>query len=293
MTITRTSSARPRGCVGVLVEDRYLSQHQPAGVVDALTSRGIDVRTIVAETSSASLCLPTWTRDLSVVLPRGRSTALMGLLRCAEQAGVPVVNRAAAIECVVDKAGMAATLAAAGVPTPASWLGSPAQLARRDDLPFPLVLKPVRGDNARGLAVVHSRQDLLATRWPEPVALAQRFHRGDGFDVKVYVAGERTWAVRRPSPIEEDGSPSTDKDPGEPVAVTPPLAWLAVACSRLFGLRLFGVDCVLTPGGQPLVVEVNDFPNYRGLHGDPDQVLADLVLACAAGTADTAGLVSA
>lgn len=293
MKITRESLDRAGACVGVLVEERYLRQHQPAGVVHALTSRGIQVRTVVAETTSASLCEPTWARGFSVVLPRGRSTALVGLLRCVEQAGVPVINSAAAIQGVVDKAGMAATLAAAGVPTPTSWLGSPAQLARRDDLPFPLVLKPVRGDNARGLVVVHSRQELLATRWPEPVALAQQFHRGDGFDVKIYVAGEHTWAVRRPSPIEEDGSPGDVEHPGDPVAVTPALASLAASCSRLFGLRLFGVDCVLTPDGQPLVVEVNDYPNYRGLHGRPDEVLAELVLACAAPAVPSPGLVSA
>lgn len=269
--------AEPHVCV--LVEQRYLDQDQPAGVVAALESRGIPVHTLVAETVSVDLSGATWTAGVSVALARGRSTAVLGMLRSLESCGTPVVDSAAAVQAVVDKAGMAAAMAAAGVPTPTTWLGSPADLARRDDLRFPLVLKPVTGDNARGLVVVRSRRELANVVWPEAVALAQDFHRGDGHDLKLYVAGDVVWAVRRPSPIESDGSPRASRDPGVPVPVTPALRDIAHRCSRVFGLRLFGVDCVVGPGGRALAVEVNDFPNYRGLPGAANEVLADLVLA--------------
>jgi glutathione synthase/RimK-type ligase-like ATP-grasp enzyme len=283
MTITSCASAAKVGSeVCVLVEERYLTQDQPAGVVQALRSRGVRVRTVVAEAVSVDLSGGSWTRGSSVVLARGRSDALIGLLRSAEQSGVPVVNTAMAIQAVVDKAGLAATLSAAGVPTPTSWLGSPTTLARRDDLPFPLILKPVLGDNARGLVVVESHRGLQRVTWTESVALAQEFHRGDGSDLKLYVAGRAVWAVRRPSPIERDGSPRVARDPGVPVLVTPLLRSLAWTCARLFGLRLFGVDCVLGPEGLPLVIEVNDYPNYRGLPAEANHVLADIVLARAA-----------
>ena len=283
MTITSCASATNVGSgVCVLVEERYLTQDQPAGVVQALRSRGVRVRTVVAEAVSVDLSGGSWTRGSSVVLARGRSDALLGLLRSAEQAGVPVVNTATAIQSVVDKAGLAATLSAAGVPTPTSWLGSPTMLAQRDDLTFPLILKPVLGDNARGLVVVESHCELRGVAWPESVALAQEFHRGDGCDLKLYVAGRRVWAVRRPSPIDPDGSPRVARDPGLPVLVTPLLRSLARTCARLFGLRLFGVDCVVGPDGVPLAVEVNDFPNYRGLPAEANEVLADIVLARAA-----------
>lgn len=286
MAITSCASGTNEGFeVRVLVEERYLTQDQPAGVVQALRSRGVRVRTVVAEAVSVDLSGGSWTRGSSVVLARGRSDALMGLLRSAEQSGVPVVNTAAAIQAVVDKAGLAATLSAAGVPTPTSWLGSPTMLARRDDLPFPLILKPVLGDNARGLVVVESHRELRGVAWPESVALAQEFHRGDGCDLKLYVAGRSVWAVRRPSPIEPDGSPRVARDPGLPVLVTPLLRSLARTCARLFGLRLFGVDCVVGPDGVPLAVEVNDFPNYRGLPQEANEVLADIVLARAASAA--------
>ncbi len=286
MTITSYSSAKNVGPeVCVLVEERYLTQDQPAGVVKALESRGVGVRTVVAEAASVDLSGGSWTRGSSVVLARGRSDALIGLLRSAEQSGVPVVNTASAIQSVVDKAGLAATLSAARVPTPTSWLGSPTVLARRDDLPFPLILKPVLGDNARGLVVVESHRELRGVAWPESVALAQEFHRGDGCDLKLYVAGRAVWAVRRPSPIEPDGSLRETHDPGVPVLVTPLLRSLARTCGRLFGLRLFGIDCVVGPNGVPMVVEVNDYPNYRGLPADANEVLADIVLARVASTA--------
>jgi glutathione synthase/RimK-type ligase-like ATP-grasp enzyme len=289
MTITSCASAHEVDAeVCVLVEERYLTQAQPAGVVHALKSRGVRVRTVVAEAVSADLSGGTWTRGSSVVLARGRSDALIGLLRSAEQSGVPVVNTAAAIQAVVDKAGMAATLSASGVPTPTSWLGSPTLLAQRHDLPFPLILKPVLGDNARGLVVVGSHEELRGVAWRESVALAQEFHRGDGCDLKVYVAGRAVWAVRRPSPIEIDGSPRVAHDPGVPVPVTPLLRSLARTCGRLFGLRLFGIDCVVGPQGVPMVVEVNDFPNYRGLPAEANEVLADNVLARAASAAPAA-----
>ena len=286
MTITSYSSAKNVGPeVCVLVEERYLTQDQPAGVVKVLESRGVGVRTVVAEAASVDLSGGSWTRGSSVVLARGRSDALIGLLRSAEQSGVPVVNTASAIQSVVDKAGLAATLSAARVPTPTSWLGSPTVLARRDDLPFPLILKPVLGDNARGLIVVESHRELRGVAWPESVALAQEFHRGDGCDLKLYVAGRSVWAVRRPSPIEPDGSLRETHDPGVPVLVTPLLRSLARTCGRLFGLRLFGIDCVVGPNGVPMVVEVNDYPNYRGLPADANEVLADIVLARVASTA--------
>jgi glutathione synthase/RimK-type ligase-like ATP-grasp enzyme len=292
--ISRSSSRNVGSEVCVLVEKRYLTQAQPAGVVQALKSRGVGVRTVVAEAVSVDLSGGSWTRGSSVVVARGRSHALIGLLRSAELSGIPVVNTSSAIQGVVDKAGLAATLSAARVPTPTSWLGSPMMLAGRDDLPFPLILKPVLGDNARGLIVVGSHQELRGVTWRESVALAQEFHRGDGCDLKLYVAGRTVWAVRRPSPIDIDGSPRAESDPGVAVEVTPLLRSLARTCARLFGLQLFGVDCVLDARGIPLVVEVNDYPNYRGLPAEVNEVLADLVLAHASSAAqETEGRVSA
>lgn len=264
--------------VGVLAEKRYLRQDQPAGLVRALRSTGVDVRSMTIEDTSIDLCDGSWCDGLDVVVARGRSDALLAALRSAEASGVPVANSSAAIHAVRDKAGMAAALAAAGIPTPTSWLGHPCHLAERAEMRFPLVLKPMTGDNARGLRVVRTRSELGSGTWAEPVALAQEFHRGDGYDVKLYVAGDSLWAVRRPSPVDDEGAARPATDPGRRLAVTRQLREIGQACARLFGLSLCGVDCVPGPSG-PLVVEVNDFPNYRGLARSVDHDLARVVLA--------------
>jgi ribosomal protein S6--L-glutamate ligase len=272
---TRDQSSRPT--VGVLVDRRYLTQAQPAGLADALLASGAEVRTFVTEDTDVDLCTSRWCAGLDVLVARGRSGRLLAMLRAARAHGIPVVNSPAAIESVRDKAGMAAFLAASDIPTPKSWLGRPRQLAGRTDVSFPLVLKPTDGDNARGLRIVQSRAELAAVDWSEPVALAQELHRGDAHDLKLYVAGSSVWVVRRASPVADDGSPRPVISTGRRLATTPRLRTLARTCARLFGLSLCGIDCVMTARG-PVVIEVNDFPNYRGI-GWVDDELARVVLA--------------
>jgi len=269
---------QPHATVGVLVEGRYLKQNQPAGLVAALRTTGSSVRTLVVEEACVDLCGNTWCDGFDVVVARGRSAALLAALRAAKAHGLPVVNSPTAIQSVVDKAGMAAALSEASIPAPRSWLGHPRHLAALPQLHFPLVLKPMAGDNARGLRVVRSRDELCSLVWTEPVALAQEFHRGDGYDLKLYVAGAAVWAVRRPSPVADNGALRDAKYAGRRVAATRQLRAIALSCARLFDLSLCGVDCVVSPAG-PLVIEVNDFPNYRGLGRSVDHDLARVVLA--------------
>ncbi|NUQ31880.1 MAG: ATP-grasp domain-containing protein [Dermatophilaceae bacterium] len=281
MATSLTATVGPS--VTMLVEGRYLSQAEPRGVTAALARRGVRVRTVVAENAVADVADPTTIlgRDAGphpVVCPRGRSLALLATLRALEAQGVHVIHRAATIDTVVDKVGMSARLTEAGVPTPRTWLGHPSRLSRRPDLAYPLLLKPVRGDNSRGIAVVDDAAQLRGLQWPEQVALAQPFHRGDAHDLKVYVAGPHVWAVRRRSPIHRDGTPTGATEPGVQVPVTAAARALAERCRAVFGLTLFGIDCVTDSSGDLLVVDVNEFPNYRGISGDVDEMLAEVVL---------------
>jgi hypothetical protein len=98
--------------IGVLVEPRYLSQRQPAGLCAELRRRGHEVRMIdpddLPEVGSDG-----WLDGLNVVVPRGRSIGLLSLLAWAEHRGVPVVNSRRAIGAVRSKLDMAVALAAA------------------------------------------------------------------------------------------------------------------------------------------------------------------------------------
>jgi ribosomal protein S6--L-glutamate ligase len=51
---------------------------------------------------------------------------------------------------------------------------------------------------------------------------------------------------------------------------------LAHSCGRLFGLELFGLDCIETHDGLR-VIEVNEFPNYTLVPG-ANQKLAGYVV---------------
>jgi ribosomal protein S6--L-glutamate ligase len=248
--------------VTVLTERRYCEQAQPRGLIGALRRAG--ARTLVVPDDRLGAFRP---GRSDVVVARGRSRCVLGALRAAEAAGVPTVDRPAAIAAVRDKAAMAATLAAAGLPAPRTWCGAAAAPALPAHRRF--VVKPRFGDNGRGVAIV-SR--LRPGAGSDEQVVVQEYIENDGADCKLYVIGRQVWVVRKPSPI----SPCRTGRLG-PVPVTAELRDLALACGDAFGLSLYGVDCVQTPTG-PLVIEVNDFPNFTAVPG-ADQRLAAHVLA--------------
>ncbi|MFQ5612132.1 MAG: RimK family alpha-L-glutamate ligase [Anaerolineae bacterium] len=262
--------------VGLLVERRYLTQNQPYGMSAALQARGHQVTLIDPEESFHRFGDDAWLNGFDLIVGRGRSWALLCLLAWAEERGLPTLNRRGAIAAVHSKAEMGVALSAWKVPTPPTFLGRPGVLARKiPEASYPLILKPIFGDNCQGLSIVHSRSELIGLQWPEPVALAQSYLPTDGYDLKLYGIGEEVWAVRKPSPLGAPGAKAPARK-AELLPLTPALRKLGRRCGRIFGLELYGVDCIQTPDG-PIVIEVNDFPNYTGVPG-VDESLADYVL---------------
>lgn len=274
--------------VALLLERRYLAQRQPQGLASELRRRGCAVRVEDPGSGAVSLTDASWLAGIDVCVARGRSEPVLNRLLSAERYGVPTLNRHSAVAGVVDKAAMAVALASAGLPTPPTTLGSPEQLAA--ELPshlYPVILKPIRGDNCRGLKLCTSPDEVarLSPESDQPM-LAQPYLRGDGADLKLYGVGDRVWAVRKPAPFPTKGSPwAVHGGLAEARLVDLPgdLRELGLRCSELFGLELFGVDCVVTAAG-PVVIEVNEFPNYTCVP-DADEALADHVLAHVAGAA--------
>ncbi|MBI4310743.1 MAG: ATP-grasp domain-containing protein [Chloroflexi bacterium] len=268
--------------VGVLVERRYLEQAQPRGLQEALELRGHRVVVIDPENALHVVGDDGWLEGLDVIVVRGRSPGLLGLLAYAEAKGVLTVNSRRAIEQVHNKIIMAALLAMGRIPIPRTFVGPVdslrSQVAQEE---YPLILKPIFGDNGRGLRVVYTPDDLTSCGWQEPVALAQRYLPANGYDLKLYgIAGE-VWAVRKPAPVIDVGEPQgpalgPEKRKARLMPVTPALKELALRCAGLFGLELYGVDCIRTAVG-PLVIEVNDFPNYSSIP-EASWKLADYVV---------------
>jgi ribosomal protein S6--L-glutamate ligase len=261
--------------IGILVERRYLNQAQPAGLTAALRAKGHKVTLIDPETVPWELGNDDWLNDFDLVVGRGRSLALLCLLTQAERRGKPTLNSRAAIAAVHNKAEMAVALAAHNIPTPQTLLGQVERLAMQaPPTSYPLILKPIFGDNSQGLRIVHSPAELAELSWPEPVALAQPYLPNDGYDLKLYGIGDNIWAVRKPSPFNMSGQSSTGS--AELLPLTPALRDLGRRCGQIFGLELYGVDCLQTSAGVA-VIEVNDFPTYTGVP-DADKKLADYII---------------
>ncbi|MFI0452823.1 RimK family alpha-L-glutamate ligase [Actinomadura sp. 6N118] len=272
--------------VVVLTDSRYLGQRMPGALVEVLRGRGAPAvlalaDRLVAEVRAEGAAAPEpvrWTgqepalRPGDLVVPRTRNAFALSLLFRAQLSGVRVVNRWEAVQAVRDKPHAVLLLAQAGVPTPRTFLTDrPASLAYLPAAAWPLLLKPPYGDNGHGIVRVDSPRDLERLPWPEGMVLAQHYVDVAGVDVKLYGVGEEVWAVRRPSPLL---APDEWEEP-VPLPVTRELWTLAHACRDAFGLELYGVDVLPSPAG-PLVVDVNDFPNYTGIAEAPDAV-ADLV----------------
>ncbi|MFD1211816.1 RimK family alpha-L-glutamate ligase [Arthrobacter sp. GCM10027362] len=271
-------------------EQRYALQAQPRGVVAALRSSGMQVR----EQALAGGTVPDHDADVvpdkvradlewaDVVVARGRSEQVLAALDLARELGVAMVDPPGPIRAVRDKARMGAAFLDAGIPVPATFIGPVGELA--GTIPawrYPLILKPVFGDNARGLRVVRTPADLAAADWPESPALLQSYLPGDGVDLKLYGIGPQVWAVRKPSPFTPCRDPGTYLVP-----LDDGLERLAHACAGLFGLTVYGVDCLQTPEG-PVVIEINDFPNFTAVP-DADTWLARHVLDAAGALLETA-----
>lgn len=218
-----------------------------------------------------------WLQDFDLVVARGRSWALLCLLGWAESRAVLTINRKSAIAAVYNKADMSVELAAGSIPMPRTFFGSVEALAKQINIEsYPVILKPIFGDNCRGLVVVDSPEELTDLDWPEQVALAQTYLPTDGYDLKLYGIGDHVWAVRKPSPFNKRSEADAGDSKAGIIPITSELEELGRRCGKLFGLELYGVDCIETDDG-PVVIEINDFPNYTGVP-EADERLAEFVV---------------
>jgi ribosomal protein S6--L-glutamate ligase len=269
------TSVRGSAQIWVLTDRRYLRQNMPRALVSWLEGQGHTVRLVVADDGPQLSLLAPDRPTLSVwadlepddlVVVRSRHPFALALLREAESRGASTVVPWAAIQRVRNKVRAALTLKEHGRPTPETFVASrPVDLARVRRSQFPLLLKPFQGDNARGIRLVRTPEELRLVDWEEAIVLGQRYIDAGDVDLKLYAAGGRVWAVRRPSPLTSgNGRPVRER-------VDETLAHLALSCAEAFELPLLGVDVVEGAEG-PLIVDVNEFPNYTGVVEAPEVI---------------------
>jgi len=269
--------------IWILTDPRYVHQRMPGALEAWLRAADRPARVVVAgqatrlsavAPSSDDAALSEWAQIQpgDLVVARTRDPFALALLEEAQARGARLLDDVHAVHRVRNKMTCALALARQGLPVPATLLArAPEDLAGLPDSAFPLVVKPVLGDNARGVRIVGCREEVEDLSWHGELHLAQAYVDAGGFDIKLYVAGTHVWATRRPSPLRGVTEISL------PVEVTPELRRIATGCRELFGLRLMGVDVLESEHGLA-IVDVNEFPNYTGV-ADAPAAIGELVLA--------------
>ncbi len=268
--------------IGFVVEKRYLRQEMTRGVVGFFKANAAQVdllspqdcqfepETGLVRTMNGSIHD---LRSYDVIVPRVRSPLGMALLFYADTARIPVVNGYYSIQRARNKTQVAVALAHAKVHAARTLLADDASvLAGLPENWYPLILKSVYGDNSQGLRLIRKREELDLVSWNDELVLAQQYLPNDGFDLKLYVCGERVFATRKPSPFSGD--------PRQPIQAIEPdsrLTALALQVKSVLGLEILGIDAIETPEG-PVVIEVNDFPNFTGVPGAAEHI-AEHILA--------------
>lgn len=248
-----------------LVEDQYRDDVMPLHVARHLLATGHEVD--IVEPGRGVV-------RIDELLARGHDAWVLktvsggpglSLFDAAAAAGIPTVNDARAVHTVRDKTVAAAIARRHGLPFPPTRFVAAADLLHRFD-GGPLVVKPVAGNSGRGVHIVRSARDLREARGAlrrEGFLLVQPYVPNPGVDVKVYSIAGDLHATVRTSPLHPDRPVETREIP-----LPDDLAALVTRIGEVYDLDLFGIDAVEGPDGWT-IVDVNDFPSFRGV---PDAV---------------------
>lgn len=192
--------------------------------------------------------------------------------RFLEHHGFPVVNASRVIATCGDKALTSVALAAAGVPTPRTFVAFTPEAALRaiEGFGYPAVLKPVVGSWGRLVAKVSDREQAeqilehKATlgHYVHRIFYVQEYVDKPGYDIRSHVVGDRvTSAIRRVSP-----SWVTNAARGavcERQAVTREIEELSLRAAEAVGGGVLGIDLMPDRQGGLLVHEVNHTMEFK------------------------------
>jgi RimK family alpha-L-glutamate ligase len=276
------------------------------GLIGALTARGHEVLAVPAtrlqsevdEHGDVHVLGPEGAvldaLDLLVVrgLPRGSLEQVifrMDALHVLAEHGVRCVNSPRAIERTVDKSWAGAVLARAGVPTPPTIVCERYDGAMRafEQLGGDVVVKPLFGAMGNGIARVEDRdvahRVFRALELERTVYYLQRTIAPPGRrNLRVLiVAGEVAGAMERVTDswranIARGARPRA-------VAVSQAVRGLASAAAAALEVDVAGVDLLVAPDGEIVVLEVNGIPGWQALQSVCERDLTQLVVsACEA-----------
>ena len=250
--------------VGFIMLSHPQARHSPImpDVVRLLTEWGTKVQVIHPERQLLDLSRLRVEQDLYIL--KARTDMALSVAGCLHAQGAAILNPYPVSVMLRDKIITARVLQQAGVPTPKAYMAShPRQLSRLLE-EGPLVVKPYRGSGGEGVRIVWDADELDSLPIDHEPFFAQRYHRPDGPDRKIYAIKGQVFGVMRPWPAK-----SYEEKLGEPFPITPELREIALRCGEAFGIDLYGIDIIIS-AGAPLVVDVSSFPGFKGV---PDAAL--------------------
>jgi ribosomal protein S6--L-glutamate ligase len=236
-------------------------------LVSLLAEWGAMVEMIYPEERTTELSTMDAGHDL-YVLKSGSELAL-SYAGALTTRGATIINSYQVSAMMRDKIVATSVLMSAGVPVPETFIGShPRQFTSA--LEEPLVVKPYRGSQGRGVRVVWEPEELEAGGSDGGPSFAQRYHAPEGEDRKIYCIGGQLFGVLRKWPAK-----TYEDKIGKPFTITPELRDISLACGRAFGVDLFGLDVIISEG-KPYVVDIQSFPGFKGVP-DAGRRLADYI----------------
>ena len=213
-------------------------------------------------------------RDHAIFIPRiGRSLTDFGkmLLRQLELMGMQTTLSSEALITARNKFLALQSLREAKVPIPRSIL-----LASRPDVMeaahfvhYPAILKILSGTQGIGVMRVKSFEETAAIvdtmKAFGEVMLLQEYIPNPGIDIRAFVVGDRViGSMKRVAQLHEWRSNIHLGAKGMPIELDDHARDIAVRASRAVGLEFSGVDMIMREH-EPVVLEVNASPGFRGL----------------------------
>jgi ribosomal protein S6--L-glutamate ligase len=174
-------------------------------------------------------------------------------------------------------------MAAAGLRVPRTIVCQTPEdaMAAFESLRGDIVVKPLFGSEGRGIARL--QDEALAGRAFRMLAqlggvlYVQEFIPHEGFDVRVLIVGERTFAIRRRS--KHDWRTNVSRGAvAEPIDARAELVDAARRAADAVGASLAGVDLLPGRDGQLYAIEVNAVPGWKALAAALDVGIAQVVL---------------
>jgi len=204
---------------------------------------------------------------------KSHSDLWLSLAGVLHEQGARLLNPYPACQEVTNKIVATQRMQTAGIPAPESWVTGDLNLLMPIAAEKSLIIKPHIGGRGMGVHVIHNPHELSLITPPQEPLLIQEYI--PGAELKIYVIGERVFAVRKPF------NSTSFMIAGQPARVSQEAREIALKCGRVFGLGLYGLDIIESANG-PVVVDLNYFPSYKGVPGAA-KLIADYIMSYASG----------